>query len=200
MPPAASAESFRPWPNRGCVCQRAPPSEADEEDAAGPLKDRLIAELTEHRTPALRDALAENPAVTFQAVLHNFVLFRIPRQQEAVPVAGGAERDRRPHGLQGGMGWTIGKTSSGLVRVNRPKELPFLEGQRDMRPSDSAGASSPDSEGKRVAAAARTSHSCAPSDRLKDFIALIASGGREPRLHARRQPRGWRRRGWYVCP
>ena len=39
-----------------------------------PLPDRLITELTAHRTLALRDALAESPAVAFQAVLHNFVL------------------------------------------------------------------------------------------------------------------------------
>jgi ParB family chromosome partitioning protein len=39
-----------------------------------PLPDRLITELTAHRTLALRDALAENPAIAFQAVLHNFVL------------------------------------------------------------------------------------------------------------------------------
>ena len=52
------------------------PAETDEddEDAAKPLPDRLITELTAHRTLALRDALAENPAITFQAVLHNFVL------------------------------------------------------------------------------------------------------------------------------
>ncbi|MGY4568351.1 ParB family chromosome partitioning protein [Bradyrhizobium sp. USDA 3256] len=51
-------------------------SETDEdgEDAARPLPDRLITELTAHRTLALRDALAENPAIAFQAVLHNFVL------------------------------------------------------------------------------------------------------------------------------
>lgn len=30
--------------------------------------------MTAHRTLALRDALAENPAIAFQAVLHNFVL------------------------------------------------------------------------------------------------------------------------------
>jgi ParB family chromosome partitioning protein len=48
--------------------------EDDEDDAARPLPDRLIIELTAHRTLALRDALAENPAVAFQAVLHNFVL------------------------------------------------------------------------------------------------------------------------------
>jgi ParB family transcriptional regulator, chromosome partitioning protein len=48
--------------------------EEDDEDAARPLPDRLITELPAHRTLALRDALAENPAITFQAVLHNFVL------------------------------------------------------------------------------------------------------------------------------
>jgi ParB family chromosome partitioning protein len=49
-------------------------TEEDDEDAAKPLPDRLITELTAHRTLALRDALAQNPAITFQAVLHNFVL------------------------------------------------------------------------------------------------------------------------------
>jgi ParB family chromosome partitioning protein len=49
-------------------------AEEDDEDVARPLPDRLITELTAHRTLALRDALAENPAITFQAVLHNFVL------------------------------------------------------------------------------------------------------------------------------
>ncbi|UPJ48475.1 ParB/RepB/Spo0J family partition protein [Bradyrhizobium sp. 200] len=49
-------------------------AEEGEEDAAKPLPDRLITELTAHRTLALRDALAENPAIAFQAVLHNFVL------------------------------------------------------------------------------------------------------------------------------
>jgi ParB family chromosome partitioning protein len=49
-------------------------AEEDDEDVTKPLPDRLIIELTAHRTLALRDALAENPAVTFQAVLHNFVL------------------------------------------------------------------------------------------------------------------------------
>ncbi|MGY4573711.1 ParB/RepB/Spo0J family partition protein [Bradyrhizobium sp. USDA 3256] len=48
--------------------------EDDDEDLARPLPDRLIIELTAHRTLALRDALAENPAIAFQAVLHSFVL------------------------------------------------------------------------------------------------------------------------------
>jgi ParB family chromosome partitioning protein len=48
--------------------------EDDEDDPIKPLLDRLITELTAHRTLALRNALAGNPAVAFAAVLHNFVL------------------------------------------------------------------------------------------------------------------------------
>lgn len=39
-------------------------------------------------------------------------------------------------GLQGGIGWAIDQTSSGLVLVSRPKKLPFLEGKHDMTPSE----------------------------------------------------------------
>ncbi|MGC2081836.1 MAG: ParB/RepB/Spo0J family partition protein [Bradyrhizobium sp.] len=46
----------------------------EEDDPARPLPDRLLIELTAHRTLALRDALAENPSVAFLAVLHNFAL------------------------------------------------------------------------------------------------------------------------------
>lgn len=56
------------------VAGSAADAEEDDEDATKPLPDRLITELTAHRTLALRDALAENPAIAFQAVLHNFVL------------------------------------------------------------------------------------------------------------------------------
>ena len=56
------------------VAGGAADTDDDDEDAARPLPDRLITELTAHRTLALRDALAESPAITFQAVLHNFVL------------------------------------------------------------------------------------------------------------------------------
>ncbi|MBV9561888.1 MAG: ParB/RepB/Spo0J family partition protein [Bradyrhizobium sp.] len=53
-----------------------PPETADDDEEGGarPLPDRLMAELTAHRTLALRDALAERPSIAFQAVLHNFVL------------------------------------------------------------------------------------------------------------------------------
>lgn len=50
------------------------PAEEDDDDTIKPLPDRLIIELTAHRTLALRNALANEPAVAFQAVLHNFVL------------------------------------------------------------------------------------------------------------------------------
>jgi ParB family chromosome partitioning protein len=50
------------------------PVDEDEDDTIKPLPDRLITELTAHRTLALRNALANDPAVAFQAVLHNFVL------------------------------------------------------------------------------------------------------------------------------
>jgi ParB family chromosome partitioning protein len=53
----------------------APEAEApDEDDAIRPLSDRLVTELTAHRTLALRDALAGEPHVAFQTVLHALCL------------------------------------------------------------------------------------------------------------------------------
>lgn len=52
----------------------AEPVEEDDDDTVKPLPDRLVTELTAHRTLALRNALANDPAIAFQAVLHNFVL------------------------------------------------------------------------------------------------------------------------------
>ncbi|MEH3099681.1 ParB/RepB/Spo0J family partition protein [Sphingomonas adhaesiva] len=48
--------------------------EPEEEDGIRPLPDRLLAELTAHRTLALRDALAGNPHVAMTALLHKLVL------------------------------------------------------------------------------------------------------------------------------
>ena len=42
----------------------------------------------------------------------------------------------RTRGLQGGIGWAIDQTSSGLVLVSRPKALPLLEGEHGMTPSE----------------------------------------------------------------
>ncbi|MFA6031854.1 MAG: ParB N-terminal domain-containing protein [Myxococcota bacterium] len=47
--------------------------EDDEDDFVRPLPDRLMTELTAHRTLALRDALAGNPHVAMTALLHKLV-------------------------------------------------------------------------------------------------------------------------------
>ena len=46
----------------------------EEDDTIRPLSDRLVTELTAHRTLALRDAVAAQPNVAFQAVLHTLCL------------------------------------------------------------------------------------------------------------------------------
>jgi len=49
-------------------------NEDDEEDGLRPLSDRLISDLTAHRTLALRDRLANDPQVAFLAALHALTL------------------------------------------------------------------------------------------------------------------------------
>jgi ParB family chromosome partitioning protein len=48
--------------------------EDDDDDIIKPLPERLVTELTAHRTLALRDALATNPHVALTALLHKLVL------------------------------------------------------------------------------------------------------------------------------
>lgn len=48
-------------------------TEDDDEDTVKPLPDRLLAELTAHRTLALRDAVASNPHIAMTALLHKLV-------------------------------------------------------------------------------------------------------------------------------
>ena len=48
--------------------------EEDEADTIKPLPDRLVSELTAHRTLALRDAVAVNPHVAMTALLHRLVM------------------------------------------------------------------------------------------------------------------------------
>jgi ParB family chromosome partitioning protein len=50
------------------------PAEEEDDDVVRPLPDRLVTELTVHRTLALGNALAANPSVAFHAVLHAMVL------------------------------------------------------------------------------------------------------------------------------
>jgi ParB family chromosome partitioning protein len=48
--------------------------EDDETETIKPLPDRLVSELTAHRTLALRDAVAANPHVAMTALLHRLVM------------------------------------------------------------------------------------------------------------------------------
>ena len=54
--------------------QAASPIEPEEEDGIGPLSDRLMIELTSHRTVALRHVLGERPDIAFVAATHALAL------------------------------------------------------------------------------------------------------------------------------
>jgi len=51
-----------------------PPEDEDDGDAVKPLSERLLTELSAHRTIALRNAVAEQPDVAFRSVLHMLCL------------------------------------------------------------------------------------------------------------------------------
>ena len=53
---------------------RGAEAEAGEDDVLRPLSDRLVTELTAHRSAALRDAVASEPTVAYLAVLHALCL------------------------------------------------------------------------------------------------------------------------------
>lgn len=69
--------------------QPAEPDEEDEGDAVKPLPEKLVAELTAHRTLALRDALGANPHIALTALLHKLVrdTFRRSSQGAAIEVS-----------------------------------------------------------------------------------------------------------------
>jgi len=50
-------------------------AEEADEDAGASLSERLVMDLTAHRTSALRDALGANPPVALSAVVHSLALF-----------------------------------------------------------------------------------------------------------------------------
>ncbi|MGQ3302324.1 ParB/RepB/Spo0J family partition protein [Reyranella sp.] len=50
------------------------PEDDGDDEAIKPLPERLVSELTAHRTLALRDAVANNPQVAFTALLHKLCL------------------------------------------------------------------------------------------------------------------------------
>ncbi len=55
-------------------------AEDEEDEGIKPLPDRLVMELTAHRTLALRDALANNPHVAMTALLHKLCLDTFQRE------------------------------------------------------------------------------------------------------------------------
>lgn len=69
--PEADAES----PQGGATSEESrPEAEETEEEAGAPLSERLVSDLTAHRTMALRDALAGDPTVALAAVTHALVV------------------------------------------------------------------------------------------------------------------------------
>jgi ParB family chromosome partitioning protein len=77
-----SDDGTKARPNGASVTSRGPsappghrPEESDEEDeGVRPLSDRLMTELTAHRTLALREAVANDPDTAFLAMLHALCL------------------------------------------------------------------------------------------------------------------------------
>ena len=71
------ATGSSPAVQRAAITISGQPVDADEEDdTIKPLPERLISELTAHRTLALHDALANNPHVAMTALLHRLVIER----------------------------------------------------------------------------------------------------------------------------
>ncbi len=67
-----------PAAQRAVITVGGQPTELEEEEdnAVKPLPERLVTELTAHRTLALHDALANNPHVAMTALLHRLVMER----------------------------------------------------------------------------------------------------------------------------
>jgi len=73
-----SAVAAQPGVQRAVITIGGEPvdAEEDEDDSIKPLPERLVIELTAHRTLALHDALANNPHVAMTALLHRLVMQR----------------------------------------------------------------------------------------------------------------------------
>ncbi len=68
-----SGEDDDAGPARGRVIVNGASAAEDEEETESPLPERLVLELTAHRTLALRNAIAGNPRVALTALLHQLV-------------------------------------------------------------------------------------------------------------------------------
>ncbi len=74
------------------VAGEGPEADPDEDDVIRPLPDRLVLELTAHRTLALRDAVAREPEVALTLLLHRLVT-------DAFNRAGQEAASRPPSGM-----------------------------------------------------------------------------------------------------
>ena len=78
---ADGAGSDAPTTRRAVITVGGQPEAEDEEDdGIRPLPDRLVMELTAHRTLALRDAIANSPHVAMTALLHKLCLDAFQRE------------------------------------------------------------------------------------------------------------------------
>ncbi len=102
-------------------------AEDDEDDAIKPLPERLVIELTAHRTLALHEALANNPHVAMTALLHRMVM---QRYHYAAPTGCMEISVRQPN--LGGQGSDLGDSPSAKAideRFNAWKaDMPTDEG------------------------------------------------------------------------
>src|SRR3954454_7506225 len=100
--------------------RQASSSDEDDSEPGRPLPERLVTELTAHRTLALREAQANNPDVAFVAVLHALALRGFYGQQSYDP-GSCLEIEAKSSALSGvGFGATLGATSAaqGLARMH----------------------------------------------------------------------------------
>jgi ParB family transcriptional regulator, chromosome partitioning protein len=72
--PAAPSSDEEPNAKDGGETSSAAATTNTDGVVVGPLSDRLVADLTAHRTAALRDRLAENTDIALQALVHAFAL------------------------------------------------------------------------------------------------------------------------------
>jgi ParB family chromosome partitioning protein len=91
--------------------QGAENEDEDPDDLVRPLPDKLVTDLTGHRTLALRDALARSPQVAFAAILHALVLECFYSYASSASCVG---ISMRGHSLVG-YGSTLNDTASALA-------------------------------------------------------------------------------------
>ena len=72
--PAYASTTAAEYDGAAVYAGQVEPVEPEEEDGIKPLSDRLLTELTSHRTLGLRHALGERPDVAFLAALHALAL------------------------------------------------------------------------------------------------------------------------------